>query len=144
MYELVSVMDESVSDKPYQLKGRFIDLFDPQLPVLAQKTVNPGEQAFLINLDQVKNPDQPQVLCGAARVYDEKVKKASYSFVAKSPAETTNVMRVLLPAAPKKVKIQDAEGEDIKEATSEWDEASRTLLLIFENSPEGVQVKCKW
>ena len=144
MYELVSVMDESVSDKPYQLKGRFIDLFDPQLPVLAQKTVNPGEQAFLINLDQVKNPDQPQVLCGAARVYDEKVKKASYSFVAKSPAETTNVMRVLLPAAPKKVKIQDAEGEDIKEATSEWDEASRTLLLTFENSPEGVQVKCKW
>ena len=53
-------------------------------------------------------------------------------------------MRVLLPAAPKKVKIQDAEGEDIKEATSEWDEASRTLLLTFENSPEGVQVKCKW
>ena len=144
MYELVSVMDESVSDKPYQLKGRFIDLFDPQLPVLAQKTVNPGEQAFLINLDQVKNPDQPQVLCGAARVYDEKVKKASYSFVAKSPAETTNVMRVLLPAAPKKVKIRDAEGEDMKEATSEWDEASRTLLLTFENSPEGVQVKCKW
>lgn len=144
MYELVSVMDESVSDKPYQLKGHFIDLFDPQLPVLAQKTVNPGEQAFLINLDQVKNPDQPQVLCGAARVYDEKVKKASYSFVAKSPAETTNVMRVLLPAAPKKVKIRDAEGEDIKEATSEWDEVSRTLLLTFENSPEGVQVKCKW
>lgn len=144
MYELVSVMDESVSTTPYQLKGRLIDLFDPKLPVLSQKTVNPGEQAFVINLDQVKNPEQPQVLCGAARVYDEKVKKSSYSFVAKSPVETTNVMRVLLPAAPEKVRIRNAKGEDLKDAVSEWDESSHTLLLTFENSPEGIQVRCKW
>ena len=33
-YDLVSVMDESVSKEPYILKGRLIDLFDPQLPVV--------------------------------------------------------------------------------------------------------------
>lgn len=94
-YDLVAVLDESVSNEPYKvIKGNFIDLFDPKLPVYQSKTVNPGEQAFLLNIDRVPNKQRPQVLAAACRVYEEKVGKGSYSFVAKSPINTTNASRV--------------------------------------------------
>ena len=62
-----------------------------------EKQVNPGEQAFLFNIGRVENPGTPQVLATAARVYEENRTSDDYSFVAKSPSNTTNVMRVLLP-----------------------------------------------
>lgn len=143
-YDLVSVLDESVSTEPYAMKGLFIDLFDPALPILTAKTVNPGEQAYLYNIARVSNPDTPQVLAAAARVYDQKAGKSSYSFVAKSPIETTNIMRVLLPAAPKSTTFNDAKGQQLAAATCEWDEASKTCLIGFENDPEGVSVSLNW
>ncbi len=144
IYDLVSVLNESVSDDPYVLNGLFIDLFDPELPVLTTKIVNPDEQAFLINLDRVEDKTKPQVLCGAARVYEEEVGKSSYEFVAKSPINTTNVMRVLLPSKPKSVEVTDADGRKLTEATFSWDENSKTSLLKFENSPEGIHVAYEW
>lgn len=138
-YDLVSVIDENVAgNQPYTAKGQFIDLFDPQLPILSSKTVRPGEQAFLYNINRIKNKKQPQVLAGAARVYDEKRTQKSYSFVAKSPKNTTNVMRVLLPKQPKLVEIS---GEKVRHT---WDVSSKTLLVQFENDPDGIQVSLKW
>ncbi len=144
-YDLVSVLDEGmVSNEPYVVKGRLIDLFDPELPVLSEKVVNPGEQSFLIDIDRVADQDKPQVLCGAARVYDEKAGKKSYSFVAKSPINTTNVMRVLLPAKPEKVTIADVQLQALAGSKYYWDQTSKTCLVSFENNPEGIAVSFNW
>ena len=143
-YELASVLEESVSKEPLVMNGNFIDLFDPNLPVLNEKVVLPGQQAFLFNLAKVTDNKKPQVLCGAARVYDEVIEKDSYRFVAKSPIETNNVMRVMLPTAPKIVTITDHSGKKIADASNEWDEHSKTCLLRFENHPDGVTVAYKW
>lgn len=144
-YDLAAVLDEgSISNEPYIIKGRLIDLFDPALPVLTEKVVQPGEQAFLLDVNRIKDQDKPQVLCGAARTYEEKVGKKDFSFVAKSPINTTNVMRVLLPGEPESVIIADAKGNALVEATSQWDAQSKTCLLTFENNPEGVKVTFKW
>lgn len=144
-YDLAAVLDEgSISNEPYIIKGRLIDLFDPTLPVLTEKVVQPGEQAFLLDINRIKDQDKPQVLCGAARTYEEKVGKKDFSFVAKSPINTTNVMRVLLPGEPESVVIADAKGNALVEATSQWDALSKTCLLTFENNPEGVKVSFKW
>lgn len=139
-YDLVAVLDESVSNEPYIIKGSFIDLFDPKLPVYQSKTVNPGEQAFLLNIDRVTNKQRPQVLAAACRVYEEKVGKGSYSFVAKSPINTTNASRVLLPQKPVSVSVNGKE-EFLANA---WDQQTKTYLLEFENNPEGVSVNIKW
>ena len=144
VYDLISVLDEGVSANPYVQKGRLIDLFDPKLPVLHEKTVQPGGQAFLLNLDRIANPGKPQVLAAASRVYEEKATPNSYSFMAKSPLNTTNVMRVLLPVAPAKCMVSDHQGNELTEAAWEWSEESRTVLLTFENSPEGVNVELSW
>ena len=138
-YTLAAVVDENaVSSEPLQLNGNYIDLFDPKLPCLKQKIVNPGEQAFLFDINAVKKRNRPQVLASASRQSDESIGKRTYSFIAKSPAETDNVMRILLPKNPKGITVSS------NQFTSEWDEKTHTLLLQFENNPEGVHVKIEW
>ncbi len=144
VYDLISVLDEGVSDEPYIQKGRLIDLFDPELPVVNEKKVFSGEQAFLLNVDRVPDQKKPQVLAAASRVYDEQVEKGSYSFITKSPLNTTNVMRILLPKTPKECHISDATGNKLNDAVWEWDEESKTSLLHFENNPAGVKVSFSW
>ena len=140
-YTLAAVVDESeAGDSPLTLKGKFIDLFDPELPVLREKTVKPGEQAFLFDISRVKDKKQPQVLAAASRQYDEQRTANSYSFVAKSPAQTSNVMRILLPKKAKSVKV-----EGTKDCTWDWNSNDlNTLLLKFENNPDGVKVDITW
>ena len=115
----------------------------PHLAILSQKQVKPGEQAFLYNIESVKNNKTPQVVATAARIYDERASGNVYSFVAKSPLNTTNVMRILLPKKPREVRVTDASNNKILSDTS-WDEASKTCFLTFENHPEGVHVNLSW
>lgn len=139
-YDLVAVLDESVNDKPYVIDGVLIDLFDPKLPIYTHEEIQPGEHAFFFNISRVKDKHKPQVLASASRIYEEEVRKDSYSFVAKSPINTTNVSRVLLPRIPRSVLVN---GTNVFE-TRYWDSQTKTYLLEFENNPEGVSVLIKW
>jgi hypothetical protein len=143
-YDIVAVLDESTSKEPLQINGPVIDLFDPELPVLQAKIVNPGEQSFLYDLNRIKNKKRPQVLCSASRVSKEISREKSYSFWVKSPSNTMNVMRILLPIEPKETKLLDDKNQPIKEFAASWDEGSKTHLLKFENDSNGIQVNIKW
>lgn len=143
-YQLVSMLtaEEGVkTSKTITSKKGFIDLFDPTLPIVHKKELNAGQQAMLYMVDEVKDALRPQVLAAASRQYGEQTtqrgKHGSYSFTAKSPAETTNAMRILLPRKPIHIDISEA-------FSSSWDEPSHTLFLSFENSPEGIAVNIKW
>lgn len=139
-YEIVAVVDENADTEPFVLEGKFIDLFDPALPVLTRRAVLPGTQALLYNLDKVADPGRPQVLACAACVETERVGRNRYSFMVKGPAQTTNVMRVLLPRKPVATDVTRSDGTPVADPGFEWDEESRTCLLRFENAPEGVNV----
>jgi hypothetical protein len=143
-YDIVSVMDEGAGSEPYIINGPVIDLFDPQLPALTQKTVQPGTQAFLYNIGRVSDKKKPQVLASACRVYNETRTGKTYSFIAKSPLNTRNSMRVLLPAAPTRTKLTNTKGETITDVTTSWDAASGTCYLGFDNSPDGIKVNIDW
>ena len=143
-YDIISVLDENVDTKPYVVKGPVIDLFDPQLSVLAEKVVNPGEQAFLYDLSHVADKKQPKVLASASRIYDEVKQGNSYSFIAKSPAKTLNSMRVLLPSQPKETEVTDSKGQKMADLKTSWDVSSNTLYLGFANSPDGIKIDLKW
>jgi hypothetical protein len=143
-YDIISVMDENTDSKSYTVKGPVIDLFDPQLPVLDKKIINPNEQALLYVVKRVEDKKQPKVLASASRVYDEVITENSYSFVAKSPINTLNSARILLPAQPKETVVTDNTGKTIADVKSSWDKSSKTLYLGFANSPDGIKVSIKW
>lgn len=138
-YDIVAVMNESVSDDPYTVTGTLIDLFDPELPVLKSKEVAPGYCGYFLDIDRIKSKG-PQVLAASNRAYDESVSKHSYSYIAKSPVNTTGVSRVLLPEAPSSVLVN---GKEVYDASA-WDAESHTYFLSYENSPEGVSVEFEW
>lgn len=137
-YEIISVMDEGVTDAPVILKGSFINLFDPELPVITKAVVKPGEQAFLYNINKISNKNEPQVLASASRIDEEVINDREYSFISKSPLNTTNTMRLFLPDTPKKISVSLNNKKTIFE--QKWDKKSKTLYLNFENNPEGIKV----
>ncbi|MGH2622075.1 MAG: hypothetical protein ACRDE7_00230, partial [Sphingobacterium sp.] len=139
-FELVAVLDESINNDNYTIKGTLIDLFDPKLPIYSSRSIAPGEQGYFLNVDLVKDKKRAQVLAGANRVYEEQVQNSSYSYLAKSPIETSNISRILLPKQPKQVKVN---GTDVFEQKN-WDAKSKTYLLGYENNPDGVKVEFTW
>ena len=143
-YDIVSVMDESVSTEPYKIKGPVIDLFDPNLPVLSEKVIKPGEQALLYNIQRIKDKTKPMVLASASRIYNEVRNGKTYSFVCKSPAKTVNSIRVLLPDKPADITITDNTGKKISDYKTSWDMSSNTVYLSFDNSPDGINVLISW
>lgn len=139
-YDLIAVMDETEDTSSYQAQGLFIDLFSPYLPVITDKEVKPGEQAFLYNLSRIPDRKKPQVLASASRVYDEELTPDVYSFIVRGPVYAQSVMRVYLPEQAKKVLVLDKKGKEQKDAFSEWDEDSHTCLIRFRNLQDGVKV----
>ncbi|MBC7416554.1 MAG: hypothetical protein H7325_00170 [Pedobacter sp.] len=142
-FVIAAVIDEAIDKKPLTLNGSFIDLFDPNLPILNKKIIPIGNQGYLYDLDKVGNKQKPQTLATAARITNEEVGTSSYSFVAKSPSNTNNVMRILLPKQPKDITLE-LNGQPLRIDKNEWDPKSKTLLLSFENYSEGVKTMIKW
>jgi hypothetical protein len=142
-YKIISVLEESVDALPVVVKGCFIDLFDPEIPVCREKIVNPGEQALLYDIGTLKEHKEPRVLATAARVSEVRMTGNSYGFIAKSPLQTTNVMRILLPQEPDDCRVTGSSGEHADHTVS-WDAESNTLFLSFENNPAGVNVTLHW
>jgi len=140
-YIIAAVMDETENNAPLELKGLFIDLFDPLLPVINQKTINAGEQSFLLDLSKTVKTEIPAVLCGASRVSSENYSGSRYSFTVKSPINTMNVSRVYLPCKPIKIVITDNNGERVRDASNTWNEPSKTCLVEFPNSPDGIKIE---
>lgn len=145
-YDLVAVMDENEDSKPLVMRGRYVDLFNSVLPVIGKKVIQPGEQAFLLNLDRVDKNQLPTVLATSARISEERKKGTNYSFVARGPIHTDAIMRVMLPMKPKKYHLQDDKGVKLLPSTYtyRWNVLSRTLLLHFKNNPSGVKVQLAW
>jgi len=142
-FTIAAVLDESESKEPLKLEGTLIDLFNPELPVIHEKIIQPGTQAYLFNIFKVENKYKPQILAAAARATNEVVTKNSFTFIAKSPSNTNNIMRILLPAKPKNSTAVKG-GTNLSLTKNEWDEQSKTLLLGFENYSEGVEVNISW
>ena len=146
-YTLVAVLDENmVSDEPFTLKGEYIDLFSPELTYCSKVDILPGQQGYFFDLKKISKK-RPQVVAAASRQYDEQTTADSYSFVSKSPQNTTNILCLYLPKAYKSPRITctDTEGKAVTHKARTIDAsagalAKHLLWLSFENSPDGVRV----
>ena len=136
-YKIAAALDESVTEATYILEGSYIDLFDPDLPIISRKELTPGTQAFLY--DVRKAPKAPAILAASSRAYDVRSSRHTFSYTCKSPIDTDNVTRILLRRAPSSVLVDGAPAAD-----SSWDPATRTLYLRHPNTPAGVRIDIRW
>ncbi|HPO14904.1 MAG TPA: hypothetical protein PLI09_15790 [Candidatus Hydrogenedentes bacterium] len=133
-YIVASVLDESVSDAPLAIEGRFIDLFDAALPFVSKRLLHPNERCLLYDLDWVgKQGMRARVVASAARVRHETVSEQSIRFVVRGPKATTAQVCVLLPNAPKQLTASPAIPFE-----QTWDAASSTLHLSYENTAQDI------
>ncbi|MDE6402479.1 MAG: hypothetical protein K2K86_01575, partial [Muribaculaceae bacterium] len=122
IYEVIGVLDESVSDAPVVVEGAVIDLYDPELTVYTDYTVAPGHHALLVHPDRLADKSRPAVLASASRESSEFYAPGAYSYIAKGPIETTSVSRVYLPSAPTGVWVNGVSVYD----PAEWDATTHT------------------
>ncbi|MCL2119836.1 MAG: hypothetical protein FWH27_15575, partial [Planctomycetaceae bacterium] len=133
-YLIGAVLRESVSDVPLVLKGRFIDLFEPDLAVKNEVRLAPDQHFWLIDMDHIA-ATAPAALAASGRIENWNVADGGVQFQLETPTRIANAVRILLDAKPSAVRI-DGEMSD----AWQWDEASRTLLIRHQGNPKGTQI----
>ena len=56
-YIVAACMDESVNDEPIVYEGNFADMYSSDFALLTKKTVHPGENTMLCDLDKLESTD---------------------------------------------------------------------------------------
>ena len=133
-YLVAAGLDESLPDAPHRLTGRFVDLFDADLPVLSSVALAPGRRFLLLDLDRVKD-ETPRILAAACKTLSARsLPGGGFRFWASGPDNTEAVVRLRLAAKP------GSASRDAIPLTPEaqtWDEATHTLRLRFPNAAAG-------
>ncbi len=133
-YVVGAGLDESLSDTPHTMTGRFVDLFDSGLPILSTVTLAPGHRALLLDIDKVQG-EPPAILAAACKtVGAERLPQGGFTFHASGPDKTEAAVRLRLDAPPQTVTVG---GQPLSPSAQEWDAATRTLLLRFPNTASG-------
>ena len=135
-YVVAAGLDESLPDAAApRLTGRFVDLFDADLPVRAEVTLTPGRRVLLVDLDRFPR-ERPRIVAAACRVTGEAVTPTAVRFRADGIAETEAVVRLILPKPPRSVRVG---GTPLP--ADAWDYSDGTLRLRFPNTSAGVAVE---
>lgn len=138
-YIIAAGLDESVPDAPpVVLRGRFLDLFDPELPVLGEVTLSPDKRALLRDLD-APGPDIPRVLAAACRVREERFADNTLSFRADGIAETNAVVRIATGRPPTTILIGNKPADE-----GQSDFSGGSLRLHFPNSVDGISIEIRF
>lgn len=135
-FVIASVLDESVSSEPLRVAGHYVDLFDPLLPCVEERLLQPNERALLYDLEWARGKGvRAKVVAASTRIRDEKFEGNRLRFTMRGPAGTTCRARVLLPSKPISVA-----GEPEVAMEQEWDEVSGTLHLSLPNLAQNIVI----
>jgi hypothetical protein len=131
-YVIACVFDESpLPDASMTIHGRFVDLFDPALPVIENKTLGPNQRTLLYDFEKTFGP---AVLAASTRVKIKSCSPEAYVFTVQGPLGTTARMRVFLPE-PTNVTTNPP-----VDFTHVWNAVTRTSLIEMPNPAEDVQI----
>jgi hypothetical protein len=120
-YVIAAGLDESISQEPKILKGRFVNLFDADLRVQRKISVTPGSRYFLLDLDAATGP----VLATACKV----IPTAPNKFAVEGIVNTAGLILMKADHAPSHATLG---GEELK---PEFSATEKLLWLKFQNEP---------
>jgi hypothetical protein len=132
------LVDSIPNAAPVTLHGRFVDLFDANLPVLTSLTLAPGSRDLLFDLDYAAG-SAPRVAAAASAVREIHATPHQLSFTATGIADTTAAVRIQSRLKPVSVSIA---GQTLP--SSNYQVEDGTILLHFANSVEPVPIDIKF
>ncbi len=97
-------LDESVPGEARVLKGRLVDLFDPELKVQAEVALQPGSRRFLLDLGRVPN-GAVRVLASACKALPTAATEAKATFAVEGVANTEAVVLLTAQREPKRILV---------------------------------------
>jgi len=125
------------SEGTHELRGRFIDLFAPQLPIASSVKLTAGRVSLLYDVDRAKDLF-PRVLASSCRTLDLTTKKEGFPrFRAQGPEGSEALLHIGLRTAPHKVLL---DAQPLANDSWTWDDASHVLLLRFPDKAAGRQI----
>jgi hypothetical protein len=104
-YVAASGLDESIAGPPAQLKGRFINLFDPSLAARKTVSIDPATRHFLLDLD-VFHPKNLGVIASACKTMETSRAPNRVSLVVEGVADTPAVVLMKCSKAPRSVTLE--------------------------------------
>lgn len=137
-YCIAAVMEESAGSEPLTLKGRYADMLTNGFELIHEKTIAPGENALLFDLDQGK--EEPiRVIGTAARIESLQENENGFALVCKAAADVQVHIRIKLPHAVCSAEAVDENGKKLPVAWV-WDESSSTVLLALPSTNSRTEV----
>ena len=129
-YVIGAGLDESEDPSVKTIKGRFVDIFDSELPVVSSVSLEPGKRVLLKDLASYPKA-KGAVVASSSKILQESYAAGTLTFTSEGPDKTTCRTRILLPSEPVSVSCSQP-GVEVQQ---QWDAASKTLLLKYPNSP---------
>ena len=138
-YLIGAGLDESSpGGQSHVLRGRYLNLFDPDLTLLNTVTITPGSRMLLLDLNKIQAGVQ-KVVAAACRVSDEKNLGNTLNFRADGIGSTNGIVRIAARGAPKEILI----GGKAVEASA-YDFSRGTVRLRFPNSVDPVSIEVRF
>lgn len=132
-YTVAAVLDESISDEPLVLEGKFADMFTPDFAITDKKIINPGENCLLFDLDKAKN-EKLCIIGTSARIFEMKECENKVILSAYGASGMKANIRLKLPFEPSKATA------DGKECEMSFDKFSSTALISYESSAKQIEI----
>ncbi len=126
-YIIGSGLEESIEAKSPNLKGRFVNLFDSELNLKKEITLDAGTRMFLLDLDRVEGK-APRLLASACKALLTKQEAGQHTYAVEGVGQTPALLLLRLERKPKTVRL---EGKDIE--TLAYSETEHLLWVRFEN-----------
>jgi len=104
-YVIGAGLDESVAGAAKELKGRFVNLFDPELKVRRTVVLEPGTRAFLLDLDAAGSAT-PQVIASACKALPSERAGGGAAWTVEGVGDTPAVVLIATTKAPRSVRLE--------------------------------------
>ncbi|MBQ1963471.1 MAG: hypothetical protein II369_05070, partial [Clostridia bacterium] len=134
-------------DKPVELLGTYINLFDPELAIVEDPTVPKEDSMILVNVDYY-DLSIPRLGYASGEVDAASLKETAdtttYQYT--SATNTTICHRLLASKGmyPQSVTVTNENGSEMPLLSLLWDEDTRSLRFTTDGSRKPVTVTVKW
>lgn len=131
---VICAVPEEIKAPALTLSGTFVNMLDPDFPVVKTVTVAPGQQAVLFDLERVSR-DDPRVIGTCARVEAMDITDSGMTLTVRAPSQVRARLLLRLPREMRNITAADEQGTPVS-VVSRWDAANNALWLAYDSDNE--------